>query len=99
MKLADDKIMAAVEQAIQDHYLPPLDSESLDDDGGFGDGRYILLERSHYGRTWASSHASPEGASYYTLNQEYAEDWAATVLIDRETGKQLIPDSIIWREV
>lgn len=92
--IVGDELAEAIEQARADYYLPMLDDETpVEHDG---DGRFVLLERGHYGTTWVTFHDTPEDAASYSLGQEYSEDWAPEVILDRLTGKTLTPKTIVW---
>lgn len=91
------KLAELIEKARADHYLPALMDDIDVGDLAADSGRYVLLERGHHGETFASPHDSAADAADYTLNQEYAEDWSAEVLIDKQTGETLIPETIGWR--
>ena len=84
----DAKTTQLIDDAREVYYLPPVDDECQNEDTT---GRYVLLERGHYGSTWATWHESPADAAAYSDGQEYPEDWEATVLIDTETGRRLTP--------
>jgi hypothetical protein len=89
----DDKMRERFAQIREDYYLPPFDEDGLAE---LGEERFILFERGHYGQTWVSTHGSPADASDYSLNQECAEDWEPTVILDRESGEELVPRTIEW---
>lgn len=55
--------------------------------------RFLLIERnvSHGDPPyWQSTHPSPEAASAYHHNQEYAVDWAIEALVDLDTGRHYL---------
>lgn len=95
------EIRTRLEKLREDHDLPAWqDTGALEDaieSAASGDQPYILLERGHYGDTAVSAHDSPEMAGSYALNQEYAEDWSAEVLLDTVEDRVLIPETIQWR--
>ena len=62
----------------------------------YGDGRYVLAERGHYGSAYITRHATPADASAYTLGQEYGEDWHPVALLDTVTGATLRPVDLVW---
>lgn len=57
------------------------------------DQRYVLVEENlkNAPSHWFSSHDTPDDASDYHHNQEYAEDYAIVELVDLGTGQRLEP--------
>ena len=95
MKLLSGKpLIDRVEQLARDHYV----NQSINPDAWseLGIGRYLLLERGHYGAAWISDHPTRTAAGRYSLNQEYSEDWSAELLLDRVTGAVYYPRAIVW---
>lgn len=87
---------ALIQRALGEYHLPPT-SDDYDPALLAGDSlQYVLLERGHYGETYVSTHDTGAAAADYTINQEYAEDWSAEVLIDIDTGEFLEPLAIVW---
>jgi hypothetical protein len=96
--LTKEEVLTWLTGALEDYYLPPVDDDPLGEftAGAGADDRYVLLEHGSHGATWLTTHATLDEASDYTLNQEYAEDWAATVALDRETGQEFVPRQLVW---
>jgi len=46
------------------------------------DKPFLLCESSRYGQTWLTFHKSANAAAERHINQEYAEDWEADLLVD-----------------
>ena len=87
-------------KVLADHYLDPIDPDALHVDPA-DRSRYVLFERNapcYEARTWVSFHENPEDAGHYALNQEGSEDWSPVALLDLQTGKVYIPQTIVWRD-
>lgn len=92
----EDRLEAAISDAVDEYSLHTIDTD-CPVDGDELVGRFILLERGRES-TWVSAFDSLEEAGSYALNQEYAEDWAAEVAIDRETLEVYVARSIVWEK-
>lgn len=50
-------------------------------------GRFMLVERGRYGKTWVTLHDGARAAGEANVNQEYAEDWTDAEVIDLANGQ------------
>lgn len=59
------------------------------------DHPFLLVEQStRDSRRYLTTHATPEAAGRYSLNQEYAGDWAIEKLVDLRTGETFTPGTV-----
>jgi hypothetical protein len=68
------------------------DGEGVSELGAIDRLRWALVERSKYGQTWVTLHATPQDAADYHDGQEYVEDWGDYELFDLDTGDSYYPE-------